>query len=50
MEDRHLFAYILVAGMLVVIGLLTARYFQKRRQFKLRQTGRGKNSGNVISE
>lgn len=50
MENRHVIAYVFAAGMLVVIGLLATRYFQKRRQFRLRQTGRGKNTGHITSE
>jgi hypothetical protein len=42
MESRLIIAYSLCAIMLLILAALTVRYFINRRQFKIRQSGRGK--------
>lgn len=42
MESRLVIAYSLCAIMLLVLVALAVRYFVNRRQFKIRQSGRGK--------
>jgi len=43
METRIIVAYALLATMLVGAAIFGARYVYRRRQFKIRQMGRGKN-------
>lgn len=50
MDDRSALAYALVAGLLVVSGWLLLRYRKERQAFKLRQTGRGKNTAQIPAE
>lgn len=42
METRLIIAYSLCAVMALILAALTVRYFINRRQFKIRQSGRGK--------
>ncbi|HNW19572.1 MAG TPA: hypothetical protein PKK17_13780 [Sphingorhabdus lacus] len=42
MESRLIIAYSLCAIMLLILAALTVRYLINRRQFKIRQSGRGK--------
>ena len=42
MESRLIIAYSLCAIMLLILAALAMRYFINRRQFKIRQSGRGK--------
>jgi hypothetical protein len=42
MESRLIIAYSLCAIMLLILAALVVRYFVNRRQFKIRQSGRGK--------
>jgi hypothetical protein len=42
MESRLIIAYSLCAILLLILAALTVRYFNNRRQFKIRQSGRGK--------
>ncbi len=42
MEDRHIIAYSLGAVLLAIVVFFVARYLNNRRQFKIRQSGRGK--------
>lgn len=42
MESRLIIAYSLCAILLLILTALTVRYFNNRRQFKIRQSGRGK--------
>jgi hypothetical protein len=44
MDERLLVAYALSAIMILLIGLGLHRYFAIRRQYKIRQMGRGKNN------
>lgn len=48
MEDRLIVAFALVSAMTAGIGWAGVRHFAKRRAFKLRQMGRGKNSDSTI--
>jgi hypothetical protein len=50
MEDRHIIAYTLCAAMVIFLSVFLARYLHNRRQFKLRQSGRGKSSDSVPAE
>jgi hypothetical protein len=51
MEDRHLVAYTLCAVLAVIVVAFTMRYLSNRRQFKIRQSGRGKTlDTNVAAE
>ena len=47
MENRVIIAYALCAIMVLVLALVVARYVASRRQFKIRQSGRGKNLSNL---
>jgi hypothetical protein len=47
METRVLIAYALCAVMAFILIFAVGRYLRNRRQFKIRQMGRGKNSGDV---
>jgi cytochrome c biogenesis protein CcdA len=49
MEDRHIIAYALGAAMVLFIVFVMVRYVNNRRQFKLRQLGRGKSTTNITS-
>ena len=42
METRLIIAYSLCAVMALILAALAVRYFLNRRQFKIRQSGRGK--------
>lgn len=44
METREVVAYALCAIMVLFLLLAFARYRRNRRQFKIRQMGRGKNT------
>jgi hypothetical protein len=44
MEERLLVAYALSAIMILLLGLGLLRYVSARRQYKIRQMGRGKNN------
>jgi hypothetical protein len=46
MENRVIIAYALCALMLLILVVVAARHMSSRRQFKIRQSGRGKNSPN----
>lgn len=50
MEDRHFVAIALCALMALILIALTVRYFSNKRQFKIRQSGRGKNVRNIPVE
>ena len=43
METRFIIAYALCAVMTLVLAFGVGRYVRNRRQFKIRQMGRGKN-------
>ena len=43
METRLIIAFALCAVMALVLTIVAVRYFISRRQFKIRQSGRGKN-------
>nr|WP_315458299.1 hypothetical protein [uncultured Sphingorhabdus sp.] len=43
METRVIVAYALCAALVLVILFAVSRYLKKRREFKTRQMGRGKN-------
>ena len=43
METRIMVAYALCAAMALFFTLVIVRYMRIRRQFKIRQSGRGKN-------
>jgi uncharacterized membrane protein YidH (DUF202 family) len=43
METRFIIAYALCAVMALVLVFALVRYVRNRRQFKIRQMGRGKN-------
>jgi hypothetical protein len=43
METRFIIAYALCAVMALVLAFALGRYVRNRRQFKIRQMGRGKN-------
>ncbi len=47
METRLIVAYVLCAVMALILVGVAVRYFNNRRQFKIRQSGRGKNVDNV---
>jgi hypothetical protein len=44
METRLVVAYALCAVMVLILVAVAIRYLNNRRQFKIRQAGRGKNS------
>jgi hypothetical protein len=46
METRLIIAAALCAAMALISIAIALRYFSNRRQFKIRQSGRGKNSAN----
>jgi hypothetical protein len=46
METRLIVAYALCAALLLILAAFTVRYANNRRQFKIRQSGRGKNTPN----
>jgi hypothetical protein len=50
MEDRHIIAYTLCAAMVIILSVFLARHLNNRRQFKLRQSGRGKSHDSVPAE
>lgn len=50
MDDRLVVAAILGFGLVSVSAWLVIRYLQKRRAYKLRQSGRGKSLGQVPAE
>jgi hypothetical protein len=50
MEDRHLIAYSLCAAILAIGAAFVVHYLNKRRRFKIRQSGRGKTTNSVPAE
>lgn len=50
MENRVIIAYALCAVMALVLAVVAARYVASRRQFKIRQSGRGKNQSNIENQ
>lgn len=50
METRLIVAFALCAIMALILAAVAVRYFHNRRQFKIRQSGRGKNLDNVQAE
>lgn len=50
MEDRHIIAYALCAIMVMILVAITVRYMNNRKQFKVRQSGRGKSNGAMTSD
>jgi hypothetical protein len=44
METRVVLAYALCAAMAIILAFTLGRYVRNKRQFKLRQMGRGKNA------
>ncbi|MBL0922966.1 MAG: hypothetical protein IBJ12_00680 [Sphingomonadaceae bacterium] len=46
METRLIVAYALCAALVLILSALAIRYASNRRQFKIRQSGRGKNIAN----
>jgi hypothetical protein len=44
MEMRLVLAYALCAAMAIILVFALGRYVRNKRQFKLRQMGRGKNA------
>lgn len=49
METRIIVAYALGALLVLILGAVAARHLANRRQFKVRQAGRGKNKGTTES-
>lgn len=47
METRVIVAYALCATMLLIAAFVVSRYLKQKRQFKIRQMGRGKNIADV---
>jgi hypothetical protein len=47
METRLIIAFALCAVMALIFIAIVVRYVSNRRQFKIRQSGRGKNSANT---
>jgi cytochrome c biogenesis protein CcdA len=47
METRLVIAYALGAMMVLILIAVAVRYFGNRRRFKIRQSGRGKNTTNL---
>jgi hypothetical protein len=50
MENRLIIAYALCAVMLLILTAVAVRYANNRKQFKIRQSGRGKNSGQNVTD
>jgi uncharacterized membrane protein SpoIIM required for sporulation len=50
MEMREIVALTIAGAMVVIIAGFAVRHFQERRKFKIRQQGRGKNSGVLPAE
>lgn len=50
MDDRLVIAAYLGFGLVICASWLALRYVQKRKAFKLRQSGRGKNMGHIPAE
>ena len=50
METRLIVAYALCAVMALILFAAAVRYFHNRRQFRIRQSGRSKNSDKVSAE
>jgi hypothetical protein len=48
METRVVLAYVLCAAMALVLVFTLGRYVRKKKQFKLRQMGRGKNAPSAL--
>lgn len=49
MENRLIIAYALCAMMVLILAAIAVRYVNNRKQFKIRQSGRGKSSsGDVV--
>lgn len=47
METRLVLAYALCAVMVLIFVTVAIRYLNNRRQFKIRQAGRGKNTNDI---
>ncbi len=47
METRFIIAYALCAVMALVLVFVVGRYLRNRRQFKIRQMGRGKKPADI---
>jgi hypothetical protein len=47
METRLIIAFALCAVMALILTVFAVRYFSNRRQFKIRQSGRGKSPANI---
>jgi cytochrome c biogenesis protein CcdA len=47
METRLIVAYALCAALVLILAALAVRYANNRRNFKIRQSGRGKNTPDV---
>jgi uncharacterized membrane protein YidH (DUF202 family) len=50
METRFIIAFVLCALMALILIAFTVRYYSNKRQFKIRQSGRGKNVSSVPAE
>ncbi|MBJ7527463.1 MAG: hypothetical protein JHD10_09540 [Sphingomonadaceae bacterium] len=48
METRVIVAFALCAAMAVILAFTLGRYVRNKRQFKLRQMGRGKNAPSAL--
>jgi cytochrome c biogenesis protein CcdA len=44
METRHIVAYALCAALVLILVAFAVRYASNRRQFRIRQSGRGKST------
>lgn len=49
MENRLIIAYALCAIMVLILAAIAVRYVNSRKQFKIRQSGRGKNSNSDVT-
>ena len=50
MENRLIIAYALCAIMALILAAIAVRYVNNRKQFKVRQSGRGKSGGSINSD
>lgn len=50
MENRLIIAYALCAIMVLILAAIAVRYFNNRKQFKIRQSGRGKSNDAMIPD
>lgn len=48
METRVIIAYALCAVMALLLAVAVGRHLRNRRQFKIRQLGRGKNGADTV--